>query len=90
MKEGNVLNIDGIDTFTHIDLNVEITHLPDLNINVETSLTNQSIVDLEESYENNLEESNNGADTIFITLCMFTLSLIITRNYCIKCVIILM
>jgi hypothetical protein len=51
-------------------LNVEIIHLPDLNIDVETSLTNQSIVDLEESDENNLEEeteeSNNGTGTIFI------------------------
>jgi hypothetical protein len=35
-------------TFTHIDLNVEITHLPDLNIDIEISLTNQSIFNLEE------------------------------------------
>jgi hypothetical protein len=37
-------------------LNVEITHLPDLNFDVETSLTNQSIVDLEESNEDNSKE----------------------------------
>jgi hypothetical protein len=81
-------------TFTHIDLNVEITlfffgaieitHLLNLNIDVETSLTNQSIVDLEESDEDNLkdeiEEGNNDTDTIFISLCLITLSLIITRN----------
>jgi hypothetical protein len=43
-------------TLTHIDLNVEITHLPNLNIDVETSLTNQFIVDLEESDEDDLED----------------------------------
>jgi hypothetical protein len=37
-------------------LNVEITHLPNLNIDVETSLTNQFIVDLEESDEDDLED----------------------------------
>jgi hypothetical protein len=71
-------------TFTHIDLNVEITHLSDLNIDVETSLKNQSIIDLKESNEDNLKDetkdSNNDIDTIFISLCQFTLSLIITRN----------
>jgi hypothetical protein len=71
-------------TFTHIDLNVEITLLPDLNIDDETSLTNQSIVNLDESDEDNLEyeteESNNDPDTIFISLYLFTLSLIIIRN----------
>jgi hypothetical protein len=63
-------------TLTHIDLNVEITHLPNLNIDVETLLTNQSIVDLEESDENNLKEetkeNNNDTDTIFISLYLFT------------------
>jgi hypothetical protein len=44
------------DTFTHIDLNVDTTHLPDLNIDIEPSLTNQSIVNLEESDEDNKEE----------------------------------
>jgi len=39
-----------------IDLKVKITPLPDLNIVVETSLTNQPIFDFEESYEDNLEE----------------------------------
>jgi hypothetical protein len=65
-------------------LNVEITHLSDLNIDVETSLKNQSIIDLKESNEDNLKDetkdSNNDIDTIFISLCQFTLSLIITRN----------
>jgi hypothetical protein len=36
------------DTLTHIDLNVETTHLLELNIDVEQPLTNQSIVNLEE------------------------------------------
>jgi hypothetical protein len=62
--------------YSHIDLNVEITHLPNLNIDVETLLTNQSIVDLEESDENNLKEetkeNNNDTDTIFISLYLFT------------------
>ena len=39
-----------------IDLKVKITPFPDLNIVVETSLTNQPIFDFEESYEDNLEE----------------------------------
>jgi hypothetical protein len=43
-------------TVTHIDLNIETTHLSDLNIDVETSLTNQSIVNLEESGEDNIKE----------------------------------
>jgi hypothetical protein len=42
--------------YSHIDLNVEITHLPNLNIDVETSLTNQFIVDLEESDGDDLED----------------------------------
>jgi hypothetical protein len=46
------------------DLKVKITPLRDLNIVVETSLSNQPIFDFEESYEDNLEdeteESING------------------------------
>jgi hypothetical protein len=65
-------------------LNVEITHLPDLNIDIEISLTNQSIFNLEEWDENNLEneieDSNNDTTTIFISLCLVTLSFIVTRN----------
>ena len=39
-----------------IDLKVKIILLPNLNIDVETSLTNQPIFKFGESYENNLEE----------------------------------
>ena len=58
----------------------EINPLLDLNIVVETSLSNQLIFGLEESDEENLEEepeeSNNDTRTIFISLCLFTLSLL--------------
>jgi len=49
-----------------IDLNVEITPLPDLNIVVETPLTNQPIFDLEESYEDNLEEETKESATMVV------------------------
>ena len=75
-------------TLCDIDLNVEITLLSDLNIDVETSLTKQPIFDLEESDEDNLEEeteeSNNGTCTIFISLRLFTLSLLSTNKLCLK------
>ena len=37
-------------------MKVKITSLPDLNIVVETSSTNQPIFDFEEAYEDHLEE----------------------------------
>jgi len=43
-------------TSCDIDLKVKITLLPNLNIVVEKSLTNQPIFDFEKSYEDNLEE----------------------------------
>jgi len=72
-------------TLCDIDLNGEITPLPYLNIDVEISLTNQPIFGLEERDEENLEEteeSNNDTGTIFISLCLFTLSLISYSTSC--------
>jgi hypothetical protein len=43
-------------------LYVEITPLPNLNIDVETSLPNQPIFNLEKSNEDKLEEGTEGSN----------------------------
>lgn len=61
-----------------VNLNVEITHLLDLHIGAETSLTNRHIFALEELDEDNIEEeakeSNNDTHAIFIPFRVFALS----------------
>jgi len=61
-------------TLCDIDLNVEITLLPNLNIDAEISLTNQTIFGLEVS----AEESKNGTGT------KFCLNLKIRNKLCLK------
>ena len=67
---------------------LRLLFLPDLNIDFETSLIKQPVFDLEESDEYNLEEeakeSNNDTCTIFISLRLFTLSLLSRNNLCLK------